>query len=371
MPFIPFGIEAYLSRHEQEARHRYSESGVQPLRVGELLELAEASPAAVLETVLDYPQVNGEQALRERIARHYPGATAEHVLVTVGASEANLITAATLVQPGDEVVHLSPTYTQLAGVAANLGARLRPVPLDADDGWRLDTEALAQAVTARCRIVSIVNPNNPTGSLLSPTEVEAVIDAAQGVGAWLLVDEVYAGAEQADGPPTPTLFGRYERTICLGSLSKAYGLPGLRCGWAVADPALLQDLWRRHEYATISAGALANRLAALALSAAVQPRLLARARQLVRAGFETLSGALAEVPEALSIIPPGASAVGFVRCHHESADDFTARLRDEDGILVVPGSCFGDDRHFRFCFGLSPDQLQPGLSGIVAQARSG
>ena len=133
----------------------------------------------------------------------------------------------------------------------------------------------------------VTNPNNPTGAVLSPEAMDEIVTAAERAGAWLLVDEVYVGAE-VQGPETPSFWGRYERVIVTGSLSKAYGLPGLRIGWAVGPVSTLDDIWARHEYVTISATMLSNHLAATALSPQVRPRLLRRARSLIRDGFPVL-----------------------------------------------------------------------------------
>ena len=194
--FHPFQVEQFLSDYEQGVTYNFSESGVHPLTLGGLLDLAGTSVETLSGVALDYPEVRGTERLRARIAALYPGAEADNVLVTVGASEANHLIAATLLEPGDEMVALSPTYQQLPGNALNAGITVKTVPLVEEEGWALDTGALARAVGPKTRLIAIVNPNNPTGHILSEAEMAAVVAAAARSGAWIVADEVYAGTER-------------------------------------------------------------------------------------------------------------------------------------------------------------------------------
>lgn len=370
MAFEAFEIETYLSRYEQQVRYNYAESGVQPLTLGELLQLADREPQSLGDILLNYPEVNGALALRERIAALYPGASAANVLVTVGASEANLLAATTLLEPGDEVVVLTPTYLQFSGIAANLGFSIRQVPLQEAANWALDVAALQAAVTPRTRVVAVVNPNNPTGRILSEAEMDALVNVADSVGAWLLADEVYAGAEREQEAETPSFYGRYERVVALHSLSKAYGLPGLRLGWMVAPDDLIEALWRRHEYAVVSTTALANHLALVALDEHVRPKIIARTRRLVREGFTLLAEQLSRHPGVFSVVPPQASALSFVRYELPlSSRQLAACLREHD-VLMVPGECFGLDKHLRISSALPAAELLPGLERLNSLVES-
>ena len=244
--------------------------------------------AALLATEINYPHVNGIPELRENIARLYNGAGVENVLVTVGAAEANNIVMQTLMQPGDELVTQAPTYKQVWGLALNAGHVVRPFHMLPDAGWALDLASLDAQVNTNTRIIAVCNPNNPTGYIMTEAEMESVVAAADKVGAWILADEVYRGAERLRDEETPSFFSRYDKVVALGSMSKAYGLPGLRVGWVVGPPDTVEDVWRRHEYTTITATMLSNLLAAHALSPEVRPRLIDRTRQYIRNGFPVL-----------------------------------------------------------------------------------
>ena len=365
--FHPFQVEQFLSDYEQGVTYNFSESGVHPLTLGGLLDLAGTSVETLSGVALDYPEVRGTERLRARIAALYPGAEADNVLVTVGASEANQLIAATLLEPGDEMVALSPTYQQLPGNALNAGITVRTVPLVEEEGWALDTGALARAVGPKTRLIAIVNPNNPTGHILSEAEMAAVVAAAARSGAWIVADEVYAGTERGGAPTTPSFWGRHDRVIAVNGLSKAYGLPGLRLGWLVAPKGEIPALWRRHEYATISASMLGITLAEIALDPAVRPKLTARARRLIDTGFDRLAEGLSHYQGVFSVVPPQASAMSFIRYNLPiGSRDLALRLRREKDMLVLPGDCFGMEDHFRFSSALPEDHLAEGLARLNA-----
>jgi aspartate/methionine/tyrosine aminotransferase len=362
--FQPFALEEWQSRHEQGVEFPLADSGVEPVRLRDLVELG-ADLDALLDLPLHYPEVNGTAALRRLIADLYPGMTPAGVLVTVGAAEANAIVLETLAGPGDEVVAMVPSYPQVEGSARNRGCLVRTFRLDPDDGWRPDLDELEARVTPATRLIAICSPNNPTGRILTGSEMDRVADIARRAGAWLLADEVYAGTERFTDEPTPTVIGRYERAIAINSTSKAYGLPGLRLGWVVAPEDLTEALRRRHEYATIATSALSMALGEIALRPDVRARLLARARALIESGARILTDWVASERDRLSIVPPAAAAFGFVRVHTgEGSLALADRLRDQAGVLVAPGACFGFDDHLRICHALDPDRLPEALERI-------
>ncbi len=363
--FQPFAMERMMSRHEQEVEYNLSESGVQPVRLEELVAARPNSLGPLLSTELSYPHVNGIPSLRENIARMYQGAAPANVLVAVGAIEANYISTRTVLSAGDEVVVMLPNYMQVWGIARNHAYSIKTFQLREERGWAPDLDQLADAVSSNTRLIAICNPNNPTGYILTGDEMKEIIAIADRNGAWILADEVYAGAERLRNEPTPSFFGGYERVIATGSLSKAYGLPGLRLGWVVAPFELVDEIWARHEYTTLSASMLSNRLAAIALSAQVRPVLIERARRYIRRGYPVLEEWMASQDGRFSVVPPQAAAVAFVRYHAEvNSTRLVERLIREKSVLIVPGDHFGMDRFLRVSFGLPPHYLLAGLDRI-------
>jgi aspartate/methionine/tyrosine aminotransferase len=363
--FQPFLMERWMSLYEQEVDYNLSESGVHPIRLAELLGDDPAAVDDLLSTELNYPHVNGTPELRATIAGLYDGAMAENILVTVGAAEANYIATRTLLAPGDEIVVMLPNYMQIWGIAKNHGYQLKTFNLREERGWAPDLAELEEMISPQTKLVAVCNPNNPTGRALSAGEMEAIIAQAERVGAWILADEVYSGAERTVEKPTPSFYGRYDKVVATGSMSKAYGLPGLRLGWAVAPTGIVHDIWARHEYTTISATMLANKLAAVALSPDVRPRVLARTREYIQQGFPVLRQWMAGHADMFSVRPPDAAAIAFVRYNLAIySTELAQRLRREKSVLIVPGDHFGLDHFLRISFGLPHDYLVAGLERI-------
>ena len=363
--FQPFLMERMMSKFEQDVEYNLSESGVHPVRLGELLAEDPDYIEQLLATDLNYPYVNGTPELRENIAAMYNGATANNVLVTVGAAEANYITTRTLLSAGDEIVIMLPNYLQIWGVAKNHGLKVRAFHLREGNGWAPDLDELNEAVTVNTKLIAVCNPDNPTGRILTEAEMDAIVAAAEGVGAWILADEVYRGAERLTDKESPSFYGRYEKVVAIGSLSKAYGLPGLRLGWLVAPPDTVDNTWARHEYTTISATMLSNKLAAIALSPEVRPRLIQRARSYIRKGYPVLRQWMEGHEHTFSLTPPQAAAIAFVRYHLDiNSTELMERLRKEKSVLIVPGDHFGMDHLVRISFGLPHEYLVPGLDRI-------
>ena len=363
--FQPFEMERFMSKFEQEVDYNLSESGVHPMLLKELLADAPEYVEHLMDTELNYPYVNGTPELRENIAALYDGATSDHVLVTVGAIEANYIATRTLLSAGDEIVILLPNYMQIWGIAKNHGLQIRTFHLREDNGWAPDLEELNQAVTPATKLIAVCNPDNPTGYAFTDTEMDAIVAAAERSGAWILADEVYRGAERSTDEQTPSFFGRYDKVLAMGSMSKAYGLPGLRIGWVVGPPDTLDEIWARHEYTTISATMLSNKLAAIALSPEVRPRIIQRTRDYIRKGYPVLQQWMNSHKETFSFTPPQAAAITFVRYHLDiNSTDFTERLRKEKSVLIVPGDHFGMDQFVRISFGLPHDYLTAALDRV-------
>jgi aspartate/methionine/tyrosine aminotransferase len=367
-----FAMERMQSTWENQVEVNLSESGVHPLRLDELLEAA-LKPGMVndnlerlLKQELAYTQSNGTPELRSAIAKLYPGATDDHIEVTNGGSEANYLAVWHLVEPGDEVVMMTPNYMQAWGLVRGFGGVLKPWPLrerDTPTGrrWRPDFDELTGLVTGRTKLILICNPNNPTGARLEAADLDRIAAIAARHGTWILADEIYRGAEP-DGRETPSLWGRSDRVIVTSGLSKAYGLPGLRIGWIVAPPALTASLWSYHDYTTIAPAALSDLLARVALDPTRRPSIIERTRRIIRTNYPVVRDWLASHGDAFHHVAPQAGAIVYVSYRHEiNSTELVTRLRDTHSVLVVPGDHFNMDGYLRIGFGSQTPHLVEGL----------
>ncbi len=363
--FYPFMLEREMGIWEYQVEYNLSESGVHPMTIRDLFQNDPDQIDQLLDVELNYPQTNGSTELRERIAGIYPGAKMDDVCVTTGAAQANFTTILTALDPGDEIVVMLPNYMQVWGTAKNLGLRVKTFSLKHELNWCFDIDELKATVSEQTRLIAVCNPNNPTGHIMTADEREAVIQAADNVGAWILSDEVYAGAEHITDEITPSFWGECDKVFAIGSMSKAYALPGLRTGWVVSNPEMAEAIWARQDYITICASMLGNKLAAYALSPEVRARIIARTRKYARNGFTNLQRWCDEHSNFLSVVPPQAAAIGFVHYNTgANSSELVNHLANERQTYVVPGDHFGMDHYLRISYGLSDDYVNEGLHRI-------
>jgi len=366
MNFQNFDLEYFQSQWERTVEINLADSSVKCANVSDLL--AGEGPRPLLELPLYYPEVNGTALLRERIAALYPNASAVNVLVTVGAAQANWMVCSTLLEPGDEVIVVSPGYRQVWGLAKNAGCRVKETQLRRENNWRMDVGELESLATAKMKLISIVNPNNPTGSILTPEEMRRIVSICQKTGAWLHADEVYSGTELA-ADETQSFWGMYERVICVNSMSKAYGLAGLRIGWAVAPPEMVEELWRRHEYAVIAAAGPSMKLAEIALQPAKRKMLLDRQRRLSREGHAVLEQWVRGQAGRFSVSKAVATSIAFVGYNFDMPSaELADHIRRKASVLVAPGGYLGTENHLRITVGYEPEKVRKALDRIGAVA---
>jgi aspartate/methionine/tyrosine aminotransferase len=357
-----FKMERMQSTWENVVDYNLSESGVHPLNLKELLTPAELEDLARVE--LGYTQTNGTVGLREGIARLYPGVGLEQVLATAGSSEANFLLMWSLIEPGDEVLFELPNYMQMWGLLCAFGAKVKPFYLRESLGWQPDLDELRKLVTPKTKLIVLTNPNNPTGAVLDPGAMKGIVDLAAGPGAWIVADEVYRGAELG-GDTTPSFWGRYERTIVVNGLSKAYGLPGLRVGWIVGPEEVVKRTWPYHDYTTISPSALSDRLASIVLAPETRERVLRRTRSIIKANFPVLEAWLKDRGKLFSFRPPRAGAICFVRYGLKlNSTELVERLIREKSVLLVPGDHFEMDGYLRIGYGSEKDYLLKALGRV-------
>jgi hypothetical protein len=361
MRFPIFEMERMQSAWEHRVRYDLSESGVEPLTLSDAATLLDV---AVGDVRLGYADGRGREATRAAVASIHDEATPDNVLVTTGTSEANFLALTTLVDKGDDVVIVMPSYMQVHGLARGLGANVREVWLHEDEGWGLDLDRLGAAMTARTKLVCVCTPNNPTGQVLSAADLDAIALIAGRHGAWVLSDEVYRGAE-LDGIESPTMWGRSDRVVVTGGLSKAYGLPGLRIGWLVAPAERADAAWAQKDHTTIATASVSEVLAEAALHG--RRELLARTRRIVCERWPVLEGWAQAHGGKLHWTRPRAGAICFFGYSYEvDSWPFVDRLIRERSTMIVPGSHFLTERHLRIGFGGPLAVLRAGLAEVDA-----
>ena len=360
MKFPSFDLERIQSIYENSVEVNLTESGIEPLSLKELMNPKELEK--LLNLPLGYGYTQGTPLLRQRISNLYDGFDESNVLVTSGSSEAIFISAILTVSKGDRVVMMTPNYLSFNGVAEALGADVDYVPLIKKEKWEWDLDCLDEKVINKTKVISICNPNNPTGSVLNLEQMLRVIEIASRVGAYLLIDEVYIGAE-LESKRTKSFLGMYEKTIITSGLSKSYAHPGLRIGWIISDKSFVEQAWAIKDYTTIASSSLSQHIASKVLEPETISKLRLRTKELLNKNLETFSKWILPYSNHLSFLKPEAGGFAFVKYDMDiNSTDLVHDLRKNEGVFIVPGDNFGMDGYFRVGLGHESIGFNKGLN---------
>ncbi len=366
--FPAFQLERWFAEFEFiPAMRNLAASGPRAVTTQELLALEDATTTTrYLNLGLDYIENPGSESLRCELARLYAHLGAQDIRVTAGASEALFLLAWTMVAAGENIVVEEPCYESVVGVAHTRGVEVRKLPLQLSDGWKPDLDQLAQLIDQKTRLIYLVHPHNPTGSLLLPQEMLAIAEMAQRVGALLVNDEVFRPIA-LDNVPLPSIVDVVEHAVAIGDMTKPWGLGGLRVGWiATRNHEVLQRLSAARDYSTMCGSAPGEFLAEVALRHAAEviaPRLTA-----ARQNRERLAQAIAHTAGTLQWHYPTAGYTAFVQLPF-ATEAFCRSLAQEQRILLLPGYVYGPayKQFIRIGFGCDPQIFQEGLATIMEQ----
>jgi aspartate/methionine/tyrosine aminotransferase len=347
----PFAIERFYERWEFRAELMLSSSDCESLSVEDLLMLEPDARARLHELDLGYTEVAGSHELRSAVAARYERIGAEDVL-TLAAAEEGIFTAYhALLGPGDHAVVESPCYGSAVAVARSTGANVSLWQRHHEDGWAYDLDELAGLLRSDTRLIYINSPHNPTGSQISNEGMQRLVELARERSIVLFSDEVYRGLEHDEADRLPAACDLYERALSLNTVSKAYGLPGLRIGWlACRDAALLDRIRELKLYTTICSSAPSELLVALALRHG--DTLVARSRELVMSNLPLLDEFLERRRELFEWVRPRAGPIGFPRVAGElDVQAWCEETAQTAGVLLLPGTVYEQPRHVRLGFG--------------------
>lgn len=327
-------------------------------------------PLRLEELEINAPGGYGYEPLLGRLARH-TGAPAECIVAATGTSMANHLALAAVLAPGDEVLIEQPTYGPLLDVADYLGARVKRFPRRFADGFALDPTEIERALTPGTRLVVLCNPHNPSGALIPAETLRALGEIALRRGVRVLVDEVYLEMlfDADDAPFCFSIGGSLAGSpadnpfIVTSSLTKVYGLSGLRCGWVLAAPELAQRMWRLNDLFGATAAHPAERMSATAFEQL--DRFRERARRLLAANRAPLDAFL-NSRDDLECFRPPAGTIVFPRLPRGDSEGFFQLLRDKYETSVVPGRFFEMPQHFRLGIGGETAGLRAGLERLGA-----
>lgn len=362
MQIAPALLEVWLREYYFNTTIDLGCSGVQNFSMGELRELIGLKQDDLDAVVFNDSPSLGEPGLRGAIARRWADSDYDRVMATHGSSEGMYLVMHALLRPGDEVICLEPVYQPLSSIAESIGCVVKPWRLRFERGYVPDIDELKSLMTNRTRMVVVNFPHNPTGTTITLEQQNELIEAVEKVGAYLVWDSAFAELVY-DEPQLPDPGVRYERTITLGTLSKAYGLPGLRVGWCLAPPKVLAQCIHIRDYITLYLSPLVELIARTAIEKG--DLLLDIRLKQARLNRELLSAWVDQNAEFVEWVRPKGGVSAFIRLSDiPDVEMFCHQLAQERKVLLVPGSCFNHPSHVRMGFGCATSDLEQGLEQV-------
>ncbi len=371
MKIKAFAVEEWMNEYESGAKYNIAETCVDSVSLDELFTLCGEDRGTFLDAFcarrLTYGDIEGAPAFREGICSLYRSVQAEEVTTTHGAAGANHHVFYSLVEPGDRVISVMPTYQQLYSIPESYGADVQILKLDEKSAWLPDLQALRRLVTPNTKLICINNPNNPTGALMPGAMLREIAEIARAVGAYVLCDEVYRHLTQ-DDVWSESISDLYEKGISVSSMSKVFSLAGLRLGWiATHDKDLIRSLSSHRDYNHISCGMFDEAVAALALKYA--DVLLKRSRGIVRENLAAVAEWVKREPRIHWSRPQAGTTALIAYDYDLPSFEFCSRMYHESGAFVTPGDCFEQPRSFRLGYACDMQTLRDGLAACSSFLR--
>jgi aspartate/methionine/tyrosine aminotransferase len=352
-------LEDWFDTYQYAVKYDIGESAVKYLTFDQLgIDLGKLP--------IRYGYHKGRPDLRELLASSYPGLTADDVLVTSGGSEANFAIVSTLVKPGDHVVIEHPNYTSLYEVPRSLGCKASLFSLRFEDRFKPDLDLLAKMITPDTKLVSLTHPNNPTGSMITKEELAEVVDLIERKKTILMFDETYSDLACANRLPSAAPMS--DRVVIISSMSKCYGLPGIRIGWlATKNRSIVESVLAIREQVSITNSALGEEIAVRVLER--KNEFLDRARGHVEHNLAIVSEWMYR-QDTFEWVFPEAGVVSLPRIKagvNIDPERLWRLLAEKYKTFIIPGRCFEmDNRHFRLGFGGTPEEIKIGLGNLLA-----
>ena len=366
MNIKPFQVEEWMNAYETGAKYNIAETCVDSVSLKELWELTGEDGTRFWSEFsgrrMTYGDIEGNPEFLKGVCSLYRTIKPENIVPTHGASGANHHVFYSLINPGDRVISIMPTYQQLYSIPESYGADVQIIHLKQENGYLPDLNQLRSMAKEGVKMICINNPNNPTGALMREETLREIVKIAREADAYILCDEVYRHLNQEDGW-CESISDLYEKGISVGSMSKVFSLAGLRLGWiATHDMDVVRACLSHRDYNLVSCGMFDEAVAAVALRH--KDQLLARNRQIIRTNLEILDQWVASEPHVFYTRPQaGTTALVFYDFQLPSYE-FCRRMYHETGAFVTPGDCFEEPRSMRIGYASDTDVLRQGLEAI-------
>lgn len=366
MKIKPFKVEEWMNEYETSAKYNIAETCVDSVSLDELFEITGEDKGAFLAQLsarkLTYGDIFGAPAFKEGICGLYKTIKPENVVTTHGAAGANHHVYYSLVEPGDHVISVIPTYQQLYSIPESMGAEVELLHLDKENGYLPDLDKLRSMVRHNTKIIAINNPNNPTGALMGKDMLMEIVEIARSAGAYLFCDEVYRHLT-AQEEWCESVADLYEKGISTGSMSKVFSLAGLRQGWiASRDKEFIDSCLSHRDYNHISCSMFDEAVSAVALRN--KDKLIGRNVKIVSENLAILDEWIKGQPH-MTYVKPSAGTTALLHYDFDmDSYEFCRRMYHETGAFVTPGDCFEEPKCVRIGYACDKQVLIDGLAAM-------
>jgi len=365
MKIKDFRVERWLDTYETRAQYELAETDAKPFTIEELNQLNPKDNLLqnIAKMKIGYNPTMGSDLLRNKIANLYGSeTTSENILITTGAIEADFLLSNTLVKNGDKVVVLWPAYQALYSTAEACGAQLEFWKLSPENNFQPDLERLSGIIDKKTKLLVLNIPNNPTGAVINEKQLRTILQWAEEYDFYILCDEVYHELIFQTGIVPPYARSLSKRAISVGSMSKAYGLSGLRLGWIAGPESIIEKCWSYKDYISISNSPINDYLAQFALDNFKQ--ISKRNHSIITKNRETLEQWFEEHNQYFDYYLPDAGVLCFPKLKNISISsrELALDLFNKKSLLVVPGECFDMPGFLRIGFGGDNVKLKNSLS---------
>ena len=356
-----FKIEDWFNAYERLSKFDMADTCVESLSLNGLFEIVgdkELHLENILNKKLNYGDIQGSERLKSAISGMYKSVKKDNITVTHGAIGANQLVMLSMIERGDEVVSIIPTYQQHYSIPKSFGADVKIVFLKEENDWLVDVEELETVVTKNTKIICMNNPNNPTGAVLSREVMEKIVEIARKNDCYILCDEVYRGLEH-DGRVSESIVDIYEKGISTGSMSKVFSLAGLRLGWIVAPDEVMEKVVVQREYNTISVSSVDDYFSSIALEN--RDKIIDRNLSIILRGKKILSKWIESEPLISWVEPKGGTTALIKYDVDMTSVELCKKLLDDTGVLFLPGDTLEMEGYLRVGYCSDVKTLQTGL----------
>ena len=335
MKIAQFKVEEWMNRYESSAIYDLTTTCISPLSIYDLCDYV---PKEILKKNLTYGDITGSCSLKEQIKSLYSNVDINNITVTHGAIGANQLVFLSLLENGDEVISIVPTYQQHYSIPESLGANIKLFFLKQEEKWLPNLYELDNLITPKTKLLCLNNPNNPTGAVIPNEMLKNIVEIAKKNNVWILSDEAYRGLNLYGNPYSLSIADLYEKGISVGSMSKTYSLPGLRVGWIVGREDLINEINHQRQYNTISISILDDFFATMALE---QKNFIAkRNSEIQKKGFDILKKWIEKEPCIDCVLPTGGTTAFIQYLRKIPSIQFCKDLQKQTGVALLPGECF-------------------------------